>query len=1009
MIDGIKIEDLFLKDVKRSIDGVIKVDKNDDLSIYTELDEYVVTKESREHFDKFFTRYLNATQEPTDKIGVWVSGFFGSGKSHFIKILSYLMENRTINGKKSLDFFREKIEDPLIFDNIEKSVNYGTKDVILFNIDSKASTVDRDNELIVNVMMRAFNEKRGYYGDVFWIAEMEEDLDNKGLFSSFKEEFLKINGEPWENRRSSYAFEYDDVVDALVNCGYQSRDACEKLFDNDGAAYHFDVEKFAEKLKKYCDSKGDDHQVIFLIDEIGQYIGENSELMLNLQTIVEELGTKLLGKAWVIVTSQADIDLITQEKVKGYDFSKIQGRFDTRLSLSSANVDEVIKRRILAKKEDYKDTLSVYFDEKQTILKNLLSFSNGTAQMKLYSGSDDFTNVYPFVPYQFIILQKVFDQIRQTGYTGKHLAKGERSLLNAFKEATEKYCTDGIGILVPFSSFYSTVENFLDPIIKRTIKQAEENDVLNNEDCDLLKILFMIRHVSDVQPNLENLVALSVSSVDEDKLELKKRVAESLKKLEGQTLINKSGDSYSFLTNEEQEINREIKNLDIDRHLVLDDIFKVVFDSNDICPKNSKYVFNKVLDDKIKPVNNADITVKFLTPLSDELTRGSGQRTLHGDNLSNIDSTDTLLFIFPEKSEFVDMVRKYLKINKYLTQNSSKSNNEILHRILLDKTQEMEKLKDSAAKSIYEGASEARIFIHGKEVTSIGNKNPKDRVKEGLVILFENVFSKEGYVTRDFDPDTDVLRVLRSDDLEKFGFGKSEVNKRALKEILDYVEIRTEKNDNVVLKEVKNRFSGKPYGWKDMTISGLVATLFAAEDIKLRYQKTILQGDSEEIARYLTRKDDAERVILEIRKPAGMETINNVKSVLRDVFDKTAIPEKEKDLFDRCHEILNDEMRSIDKIAGKYAEEKRYPGEKDILAYEHLLKNLLSITDPSQFLGMISDDKDTLTELKENVSPVMRFFGSPQVDIFRKAARKIDPFKRNEQFLGWSSFSHQGQ
>ncbi|MDA0525425.1 BREX system P-loop protein BrxC [Methanococcoides alaskense] len=1000
MTSGTKIEDLFLKDVKRNINGVIKVDQDDDASIYTELDEYVVTKESREHFDKFFSRYLNATQESTDKIGVWVSGFFGSGKSHFIKILSYLMENRTVHGKTSLDFFRDKIEDALIFDSIERSVNYGTKDVILFNIDSKASTVDRDNELIVNVMMRAFNEKRGYYRDVFWIAEMEEDMDNKGLYGSFKEEFLKINGDTWENKRSSYSFEQDDIVEALVNCGYQSREANERLFDNDGQAYHFDVEKFAEKLKKYCDSKGNDHQVIFLIDEIGQYIGANSELMLNLQTIVEELGTKLVGKAWVIVTSQADIDLITQEKVKGYDFSKIQGRFDTRLSLSSANVDEVIKRRILDKKDDYKDMLSVYYGDNQTILKNLLLFSNGTAQMKLYSSSDDFVNVYPFVPYQFIILQKVFDQIRQTGYTGKHLAKGERSMLNAFKEASEKYCDNEIGVLVPFSSFYSTVESFLDPIITRTIKQAEANDVLNNADCDILKMLFMIRHVVDVQANLENLVALSVSSVNEDKLELKKSVAESLIKLEGQTLINKSGDSYSFLTNEEQEINREIKNLDVDRHLILDDIFNVVFNSNDICPvKHSKYVFDRALDDKTKSANNADITVKFLTPMSDEVTRGSGQRSLSGDNLSNIDSKDTLLFIFPEKSDFVDIVKKYLRINKYLTQNSSRSDNDIRHRILLDKKQDLERLKESAVRGILDGASEARIFVHGKEVSSIGNKNPKERVKEGLDVLFENVYSKYGYVTRKFDSDSDVLKILRSNDLEKYGIGKSDTNKRALKEVLDYVDIRTEKNDNVVLKEVKSRFSGKPYGWNDLTISGLVATLFTNEDIRLRYQKTTLQGNPEEIARYLTRKDDAERVILEIRKPAGMEIINDVKSILRDVFDRTAIPDKEKDLFDLCYEIISEEMGSVERIAGKYAEEKRYPGEKDILAYEKFLKRLLSITDPSQFLGKLSEDKVILHDLKEKVSPVMRFFGSPQVDIFRKVAKKIGSFKRNEQFL----------
>src|SRR6056297_164581 len=185
-----KINEMFVKDINRDITGVVKVAQQDKEEVKIELEEYVVTNELKSHFSELFEAYKKGITGITDKMGVWVSGFFGSGKSHFIKILSYLMENRTVNGKTSLDFFREKIEDPLIFDNIERSVNYGTKDVILFNIDSKASTVDRGDELIVNVMMRAFNEKRGYYGDVFWIAEMEEDLDNKGLFSSFKEEFL---------------------------------------------------------------------------------------------------------------------------------------------------------------------------------------------------------------------------------------------------------------------------------------------------------------------------------------------------------------------------------------------------------------------------------------------------------------------------------------------------------------------------------------------------------------------------------------------------------------------------------------------------------------------------------------------------------------------------------------------------------------------------------------------------------------------------------------------------
>ena len=227
--------------------------------------------------------------------------------------------------------------------------------------------------------MRAVNEQRNFFGDVFWIAELEEDLEDKGLYDAFKEEFESINGSTWEEKRDMYAFEHDDIIEALTNCGYQSRESSERMLKNDGQNYHLDVEKFAKKIEKYCQSRGEDHQVIFLVDEVGQYIGEDSELMLNLQTVVEELGTKLRGKAWVIITSQADIDAVTKEKVKGYDFSKIQARFDTRLSLSSANVDEVIKKRVLLKKEEHTQMLCSFYAEKKTVLRKLISFSRGSA------------------------------------------------------------------------------------------------------------------------------------------------------------------------------------------------------------------------------------------------------------------------------------------------------------------------------------------------------------------------------------------------------------------------------------------------------------------------------------------------------------------------------------------------------------------------------------------------------------------------------------------------------
>lgn len=995
-----KIEDLFYNDIKREINGVIKVDQDDEENVYTELNEYVVTKESLKHIDTFFDRFLKSVTTPTDKIGTWISGDFGSGKSHFLKTLSYLLENKTVRGKSAPEFFEDKISDPEILNTIDKAVNSGTKDVILFNIDSKSGET---SERIVDIMMRVFNEKRGYFGDVFWIAELEEDLDKKGLFGNFKEEILKINGNCWEEIRKSYAFEQDDIIEALTNCGFQSREACGRMFESDGQNYRITPESFAKDIERYCKSKGRDHKIIFLIDEIGQYIGDDSQLMLNLQSVAEEFGTILKGRAWIIVTSQVNIEATikrVKDNDKKQDFSKIQARFDTRLSLSSANVDEVIKKRILKKKAGDEEMLSLYYEEKKIILKNLISFSQGSAEMKNYRQAEDFISVYPFVPYQFSVLQKVFEKIRTTGFTGKHLAKGERSMLNAYKESAEKYGNNSVGTLIPFYSFYDTIESFLDPIIIKTVRQADENDNLEEFDCRIIKTLFMIRHVKELQPNLDNIVVLSLTDIDEDKLELREKVAQSLNRLERETLISKSGDTFHFLTNEEQEISREIKDVHIEERKITNEIFEEIFSSGNICPKAiGDYKFSRTVDDIVKNISGADLTVKFLTPLSDEISRGSGQHTLDGSNLSNVDSKDTLLFVFPEESRFISHIESYLQIQKYLKQSSSTRDDEQIQDILFAKRREAERLKELSLTGISDGVKESRIFIDGREVTTIESKNPKEMIKEGYEKLVENVYSKSDYVTRNFDSDNEILSLLRSDDLERYGAGRSDTNKLALEEVLNYIAVKYEKKNSVLLSELKEYFMKKPYGWSGMTVSGLLAVLFMSEDIKLRHQKRYLTSDAAEITKYLARKEYSDKVILEIRQKTGAETVSNVKSVLMDLFDKAVVSDKENDLFESAKEIFDEQRGLLSQIMGKYSVEERYPGRKAIEDYNNLLSSLSGVSDPQTFLRKVSDEMDEIEELHSRAGPVIRFFEGKQSEIFGRILGKYENYRRNEQFL----------
>lgn len=129
-----KIQNMFQKDINRDINGVVKVSQSDQHSLEQELSEYIITKELRRHFDTFFENYTKAIDYPTDKIGVWISGFFGSGKSHFLKMLSYLLSNKEVAGRHALDYFADKFDDPMTFANVQKSVRIPTES-ILFNID----------------------------------------------------------------------------------------------------------------------------------------------------------------------------------------------------------------------------------------------------------------------------------------------------------------------------------------------------------------------------------------------------------------------------------------------------------------------------------------------------------------------------------------------------------------------------------------------------------------------------------------------------------------------------------------------------------------------------------------------------------------------------------------------------------------------------------------------------------------------------------------------------------
>lgn len=987
---------MFEKDIERSIKGVIKVGQKDSDNIHQELDEYVVTRELRHHMAKFYDNYQKGINGYTDKMGVWISGFFGSGKSHFLKILSYLLENKTIDGRKPIEYFDGKLEDSMLFGNM-KNIGETNTEAILFNIDSKSAVDGKSKEdAILKVFLKVFNEHRGFYGDVPGVAEMEKHLANEGRFDMFKSEFKQLSGYEWEKRRRTFYFDKDYVVGALTKSNGMTAESARDWFDNGVNNYKISIESFAKDVKEYIDSKGRDFHLVFLVDEIGQYIGDDSKLMLNLQTLAEDLGTYCQGKAWIMVTSQESIDEISKN-IKGNDFSKIQGRFDTRLSLSSISVDEVIKKRILGKKDYVDQKLRQVYHENSAMLKNIISFKEATTDLRSYEDDVEYAEVYPFVPYQFKLLQNVFEQVRRHGSSGKNLSEGERSMLSAFKESALRYKDDEEGALVPFYAFYETIKEFLNPSISRVIDGAYLNPALKDNpfNMEVLKVLFMIKYIKELPANIENLATLMITNINEDKLALKENIVAAVNLLTRETLIQKNGDQYIFLTDDEQDINREIKQISIDPDQTKKELRNYMFqhfydDKKYRYSKQYIFDFNKIMDEKNHGSQTAKIGINVLSPLSDNYDKSDSHLRMMSA------STGELVVKLGGSHSYIEEMEEAIKISEYYKRTNVSLLPENIQNIINSKKAE-ERVRINRAKNGLEDAlKNATFYINGEPVDMRGS-SVRERINNALKLLVESVYTKLSYIKDFMNRPEDLLHVLTENEQLSVDQSYADNNSLALKEIQEYIDLQSSVNKQIRVKLLHDRYADKPYGWNILDVSALIAMLMKDQRIMLRLNGENLDTKNSEIINALTKSSEVDKVIVTKRVIVDPKLLRTAKNICKELWNKTDIADDEDGLIRDIKTLIDQQKREINGYKSKY-EDKKYPGKALLNKGLEYFSEFDHVTDNLTIFTKLKDMEEDLLNWEEDVQYVKSFFEN-QKTIYDNGLGVASLYEENADYL----------
>ena len=917
------LKNIYKSDIDRDINGVIKVAQDDEQSMIQELSEYIITKELRRHFNTFLNHYERSLDTPTDKIGVWISGFFGSGKSHFLKMLSYLLSNKTVGGKPAVSYFADKFDDAMMFAQLENCVKVPT-DAILFNIDSK-SPLNKDKTAILRVFAKVFYEHQGFYGNDLKVVKLEQFITKQGKMNEFKECFERFNGGSWTDSRDTFAFFEEDIVKALTETIGISETAARNWFNNDEEA-DLSIEQLVKEIKEYIDSRGKDFRLLFMIDEVGQYIGSDSDLMLNLQTIVEEIGTKCGGRVWVMVTSQEAIDSIT--KISGDDFSKIQGRFNTRLSLSSSSVDEVIKKRILAKTDTAKDMLRLQYDKNSQVLKNLFSFNKAVLDLKGYAGEGDFIETYPFVPYQFRLVQNVLAQIRKHGNSGKHLSGGERSMLSGFQEAAQAIEDRDEYALVPFYLFYDTVHTFLESSIRRVIDRcqsaADNNDGIEQYDVSILKLLYLIRYVDDVVANVDNISVLMADDIRTDKVSTRLTIQQSLDRLVSQNYVSRAGDTYTFLTDDEQDIAREIKNTPVDSAVITKAISDIVFGKLFVSKKfrYGKYDFpyDQRIDETVIGQPTGSVALHFITVASENYT------TDDSVFLMKSASDNEVIVVLAESQPYFKELEEAMKIRRYVKGKNVAQLPQMIQDIIRGRQNQASAHEKRAEELISAAISEGRIYAAGDKL-SIRTSSVKDRIEQAMSTLIESVYTKLSFIDKNYDNDADIVRILNGE--EQPAISGAEPNSEAAKELYQYLEIQKMKQLPTSMGDIQRRYSAIPYGWREVDIAAVTAKLIVSNKIVLKYGGAVIGTDDKKMPDYLRRKTEIDKTNISFKAVVPPELIKKARGFLSEYYNCSlgAIPDEEEGLVSYIKEKFDAERDELNDLLSKQYSAFDYPGK----------------------------------------------------------------------------------
>lgn len=911
-----KFYEMYDKPIDRPIDAVVKASSVDKLA--NELDEYVVTAELAGHLNRFFDEYNDPDATGN---GAWISGFFGSGKSHMLKILAVVLQDQEVGEKRAFDYILPKVaDDPSLHAAMEVARAKHPSESVLFNIDTIAPNTGRsDSGALLAAFIKAFNQHCGYFdGDQQHIAKLEYDLDREGKLDSFKAKVLELIGKDWADVRKSaliYGHQLSQAFDAV--CG-NPEGTTENVVRYYSQNYKPDIHSFAVRVEEYIARHEPGFRLNFFVDEVGQFIAKNTNLMVNLQSVAEELNSVCGGDSWVVVTSQENMEDIVGEMSEGSanDFSKIQARFKVKMQLTSKDARTVIQQRLLAKKKGALPELETMYAKYSQDFRVLFDFADGSKRYNPYVDEEDFVATYPFAPYQFDLFITAMRGLSDYNcFTGKHHSTGARSMLGVFQVVATKLNDTGSTEscdLATFDSMFEGLRNSLKSEVYAAVSIAETHLSSMPMAVRVLKTLLLVKYCKDFRATPGNLRVLLYGSFKQNTSGLEQAIKDALAELERQLYIKRNPDtnSYEYLTDEEKDIEREIRNTDVSVGDVRDavaDMLKDLLGAAKANYENGSFKYSFPYDLKI----DGDVVGRPRNDLSLNLV------TEHVD--STLDALPcppkTLAVVLRGANDYMNGVSMFVKTRKYVQVASSAG--EIRQAIIQDKRAANNTLAVKLRNDLSELLTNAEFNAGGVDVTNEVSGSGKASIESALTLLVKRSYTNLQQVRKNYT-DKDVYKACLMPQTEMTAGDGEHVGS-----VLSYIGWHSGATVTVGgdgPSSLLAHFTKGEYGWPEVAVRHAVACLYAKNLVEVRKGGSVLEDAN--LAQALKSNSDMDKLTVAKIDEVTPEQLSALAKSYRVLTGQNPV---RKDIKGMAAELEDHLDGQLSKLRGAESRSSAYP------------------------------------------------------------------------------------